>query len=405
MLTGNNSYGTTNITAGTLQVGNGSGTAGTLGTGDVTDNGNLVINHATTGTGSVTISNNITGSGTMQITGGQTVVLAGANALTGATTIDANNTLKGAVGNLPGDVVDNGTLDFTQATDATYSNAITGAIADSVIKDGAGTLTFSGTNNYAGATTINAGRLDITGSTTSGTITVGAKVKGNTKLTGGTLGGNGTIVGDIVNNHIVAPGTASSPQSALNLTGNYTGKSGSSFVASVNDTASSQLNVTGAVTLESGSDVMVNIGGNFVNGSTYTLIHTTDGLTIDSDVTIETNRYFIKAIVDDTGTDLDVTLSYEFVPNRHATANQIQLGTYLNNNSSNTNADFQSLLAALGSINGTSAQEAVNASDIATTNTLVGSGFAPVPEPSTIVLLMMGLAASWKVFAGKSKRQ
>ncbi len=95
VITGNNTYGTTNITAGTLQVGNGTGTAGTLGTGDVTDNGNLVIDHATTGTNSVTISNNIAGTGRMRITGGETVVLTGANALTGATTIDANNTLKG----------------------------------------------------------------------------------------------------------------------------------------------------------------------------------------------------------------------------------------------------------------------------------------------------------------------
>ncbi len=98
-------------------------------------------------------------------------------------------------------------------------------------------------------------------------------------------------------------------------------------------------------------------------------------------------------------------LAYEFVPNRRATKNQIQLGTYLNNNASNPNPDFQALLAALGSINGTSAQEAANASDIASTNTLVGSSFAPVPEPSTIVLMMIGLAASWKVFAGKPPRE
>lgn len=45
ILTGTNSYGTTTISAGTLQIGNG-GSSGTLGTGSVSDNASLVFNRS-----------------------------------------------------------------------------------------------------------------------------------------------------------------------------------------------------------------------------------------------------------------------------------------------------------------------------------------------------------------------
>jgi fibronectin-binding autotransporter adhesin len=424
-----NSYGATNITSGTLQIGNGT-TSGSLGTGAITDNGSLVINPATGAT--QTIANNITGTGTMEIGGtNTTIALTGSNAPTSGagvvTTIDSGNTLKAAAASVPGNVVNNGTLNFNQAADGTYANSITSGTG-TVIKNGADTLTLSGTNTYAGATTVNAGRLDINGSTTSSTITVAAKATGSTQITGGTLGGSGTIVGDVVNNNIFSPGTTGSPQAILNQTGNYTGNSGSTFAVSVNNDGSgsptpgstnSELSATGSATLESGSKVMVNIEGTFVNNATYTLIHATGGAVVDPDVTIQTNRYFVKAVLEDNPadpTDLDFTLTEDFIPRNHATTNQIQLGTYLNNNASNTNADFQKVLAALSSIpNGAAAQDAASANDIAatmqaqtndlSTAMLFGSGLASVPEPSAIVLLMMGLFPFWKVFAGKSKRQ
>ncbi|HEY2761267.1 MAG TPA: PEP-CTERM sorting domain-containing protein, partial [Pirellulales bacterium] len=176
-------------------------------------------------------------------------------------------------------------------------------------------------------------------------------------------------------------------------------------------------------TFNTGSIVMINIdGSNFVNGETYTLMHAAGGAVIDPGVTFETNRFFVKAAIEDTGTDIDVKLTEDFVPRRHATKNQVQLGTYLNNNISNPNPDFQKLLAALASIpsNAPNAQDAVDGNDFAAINTLVATGndfaatntsvgvgnaLAAVPEPSSIVLLALGLAASWKVFAGKSKRR
>ncbi len=298
----------------------------------------------------------------MRVTGGHTLVLTGANALTGATTIDANNTLKGAVGNIPGDVVANGTLDFTQDTDATYSNTITGAATGAVIKDGAGTLTVSGTNNYAGTTTVNAGEFDITGTTTSGTVTVAAPVTGSSTVTGGTLGGTGMLNADIVNFGIVSPGTVGTPLGTLNQTGNYTGNNGSTFVTTINGSNNSELVTTGDVAVHTGSTVQFDINGPVQNGTRYVAIETTGGaVTVDPGVTYKTNRFFVSVTESNSASEVAGTLNESFVPTAgRVTFNQRQIGQYLDANMSNTNTDFQAILTALGSIsNGDEALDAL----------------------------------------------
>jgi uncharacterized protein with beta-barrel porin domain len=68
------------------------------------------------------------------------------------------------------------------------------------------------TNNGAFSTsaTVQSGLLSVNGMLTSPTVTVNA---------GATLGGTGTIVGNVVNNGTVAPGNSIG---TLNITGNYT---------------------------------------------------------------------------------------------------------------------------------------------------------------------------------------
>jgi autotransporter-associated beta strand protein len=82
-LSGSNNYtGTTTISQGTLQVGDG-GTSGNLGTGNVVNDAALVFNRA----GSLTVGNTISGSGTLEKTGPGTVTLSAANSYTGLTTV------------------------------------------------------------------------------------------------------------------------------------------------------------------------------------------------------------------------------------------------------------------------------------------------------------------------------
>ena len=102
--------GTTTISAGTLQLGDGSTTA-SFGTGDVTDNASLVFNCLN----DTTIGNAISGSGSLTQEGPDTLSLTGANSYSGFTMI-SDGTLQigaGTTGSLgTGVVVDNWSLVF-----------------------------------------------------------------------------------------------------------------------------------------------------------------------------------------------------------------------------------------------------------------------------------------------------
>jgi autotransporter-associated beta strand protein len=84
-LSGDNTYpGTTTISGGILQIGDG-GNTGLLGTGNITDNAALVFNRFD----NVTCANLISGSGSLTQAGDGTLILTAANAYSGATHISA----------------------------------------------------------------------------------------------------------------------------------------------------------------------------------------------------------------------------------------------------------------------------------------------------------------------------
>ena len=84
-LSGNNTYtGTTTISGGTLQIGDG-GNTGTLGTANVTDNALLVFNRYD----SITVGNLISGSGSLTQAGDGVLTLTAANTYSGATLVTA----------------------------------------------------------------------------------------------------------------------------------------------------------------------------------------------------------------------------------------------------------------------------------------------------------------------------
>ena len=157
ILTANNTYtGGTTISAGTLQLGNGS-TTGSI-TGDVIDNGVLSFNRCDVATFAGTFS----GAGSVNQIGTGTTILTATNTYTGGTTISAG-TLQlgsgGTTGSITGNVIDNGVLSFNRSDSVTFAGTISGA--GSVNQIGIGTTILTATNTYTGGTTISAGTLQI----------------------------------------------------------------------------------------------------------------------------------------------------------------------------------------------------------------------------------------------------
>ena len=229
-LTGTNIYtGTTTISAGTMQVGDG-GTLGTLGSGAVTNNSALVFKRSDT----ISVGNVISGSGSLAQSGLGTLILTGANTYTGATTV-TSGILKagvasvagtsGAFGNNSAVTLSNATgagLDITgfntqigslagggslggnvalgsasltvggNNTSTTFAGTITGT--GSLTKLGTGKLTFersSATPMYSGITNVSAGTLEFSGTFTfAGTLNLSG---GNLSLINGADVTFGTI--------------------------------------------------------------------------------------------------------------------------------------------------------------------------------------------------------------------
>jgi autotransporter-associated beta strand protein len=179
ILTGTNSYsGSTTITAGTLQVGNG-GTSGWLGTGPVVDNASLVFKRSDT----VTVGNLISGTGSLTQAGTGALIVTNNNSYSGGTTISAGTLVVGNGGNTGtldgGPVTDNASLVFNRSDSVTVSYIISGT--GRLTQAGIGTLILTGTNTYSGGTTISAGTLQVGNGGTTGTLD-GGPVTDNASL-------------------------------------------------------------------------------------------------------------------------------------------------------------------------------------------------------------------------------
>ncbi len=199
ILTGTNTYGgTTTISAGSLQIGDGN-TTGTLGSGSVVDNGTLIFSRSD----DLTIANAISGTGSIEQAGTGTTTFTANNTYSGTTTISAgtlqigNGSSTGSLGS--GTVVDNSHLAFNHSDDVSVSNAISGT--GNLSQIGSGKVTLTGNNTYSGTTAISAGTLQIGSGGTSGTVGTGA-ISNNSALIfdrsddltiGGIISGTGDV--------------------------------------------------------------------------------------------------------------------------------------------------------------------------------------------------------------------
>jgi len=176
------------------------GIAGSTVSGSITSGATDVLwSVAGTNYGSLTYTGDLSGfTGTLKVKGSvySATVLSNTGTFGGTIDVQPGSSLavgnNNAAGTLGDTVVNDGRIVFNRSDDVAYGGKISGAGV--VTKLGGGVLTLSGANSYTGTTTINAGRLNLTGS-----------LAGDISLAGGaTISGTGSTTGTL----ITAAGTA-----------------------------------------------------------------------------------------------------------------------------------------------------------------------------------------------------
>ena len=129
-----------------------------------------------------TLGTVVTGGGAVIKDAAGTLILTGANTYTGGTTV-TGGTLQGNTTSLQGNIVNNATVVFDQASTGTYAGELSGT--GGVTKQGVGTLTLTGSNTFGGGLAINQGILAAANVTSLG--------GGSLTFNGGTLQALGTL--------------------------------------------------------------------------------------------------------------------------------------------------------------------------------------------------------------------
>jgi outer membrane autotransporter protein len=167
VLSGDNTYtGTTTISGGRLEIGNG-GIGGSIAGNVVLSGGTFGINQSD----SFTFGNTISGSGSFNQMGTGTTILTQDNSFTGTTTI-SHGTLRlgaaGTTGGVTGNIVANGALVFDRSNTFTYGGIISGG--GSLTQAGTGTTILTGNNSLEGPATISGGTLQLGDGGTTGRL-------------------------------------------------------------------------------------------------------------------------------------------------------------------------------------------------------------------------------------------
>ncbi|HVU23275.1 MAG TPA: autotransporter-associated beta strand repeat-containing protein [Opitutus sp.] len=182
----------------TIEVADGSASVDAVLGGALT-NGGLVKS----GAGTLSLTGTNTYAGGTTITGGSVQIDSDARLGTGTLALDGGGIRFGAAfSDLRAFTIGNGGASFdTNGFNLTFANALGSTGNGGITKLGAGTLTLTAANTYAGATTIAAGTLALGGAGTLGSTTAALNVTGGTLDLGGksvttgavTLSGGGAI--------------------------------------------------------------------------------------------------------------------------------------------------------------------------------------------------------------------
>ena len=354
----------------------------------VVNNAAVSFNNATNGTYAGVIS----GSGLLAKSGAGDMTLTGANSYSGGTEISAG-TLIGDTTSLQGNVaVSGGNLKFNQATNGTFSAALSGA--GNIFKLGAGDLTLAGTNTNAGPWIVSAGRVIGTTSSLRGSITNSAAVTFD-QSTSGTYSSNMSGTGSLTKS-----GSGGVVMSGSNTyTGTTTVSEGSLVVnGSLANTAltvqtGALLGGSGSIGSASGALVAIQSGGSLAPGNSPGMLTVNGGLTLSLGSSYHYEVVSGSAMAD--SVDVNGALTVD-----QTTLSMTNLGTYVGNQKFTLFA-YESLIGTFDGLADDTTFTAgggewlINYND--TTGGLnteaVGASYitlTAVPEPSTLLIGALG---------------
>ncbi len=206
-----------------------------------------------------------------------------------------------------------------------FSTEVSGVISGSgsLVKTGAGMLTLTGANTYAGATRVDRGVLRVDGSIAT---SIGVTVDAN-----GTLMGTGTVGGTAINSGGSLLGGNGTAGTSLAISGNLAFQSGARYLVDVNPATASFVNVTGAATLGGATVNAAFAGGNV--GRRYTIL-TAGSVSGAFNPRVDTNlssNFRTELSYDATHAYLNLTLSFVPPPGSGLSGNQQNVGNAIAN--------------------------------------------------------------------------
>jgi fibronectin-binding autotransporter adhesin len=315
--------------------------------------GTLIKDDSTTGySGNVTIANQQAYSGMTYIEAG-TLTLGAVNTIAssegvvlgrvggavcnpspcvGATAIlalGANNTIAGLADD-PANTTQvqlNG-FALTLAPIAGSSWSYAGSIIDngasgSLVQNGPGISILTGTSTYTGATTIDAGILEVDGSiTSSSSVTVNS---------GGVLDGDGTVdppTVTIVSGGTFAPGSPGVPGTFMTIAGNLAFQTGAFYLVQLNSTSSTYAKVTGTASLA--GDVLAQFQSGVSPQKQYTILQSA-GLGGTTFAGVMTNLVNFDATLSYTSDDVLLNIGAALGAGVPLNVNQQNVANTLNN--------------------------------------------------------------------------